>query len=661
MLDAVLDGLWLVLQWPAIGYLILGVLIGLYFGAIPGLSGLVGLAILLPFTFFMEPAPAFAFLLGMFAVTTTSDTLASVLLGVPGTAASQATILDGYPLAMKGEADRAFGAAFTVSAFGGVLGAVALAVSIPILKPLIFSFAKPEFFALGVLGLTMIGSLSGGNMVKGLFAALIGLLISMVGYSLTGGVPRYWLGATYLLEGIPIVPMVLGLFAVPEVIELAVRNTSISRVTRESVSGGMRRGILDAFKNWWLFLRSASIGIYIGMLPGLGGVIVDWIAYGHAVQSAKDKSQFGKGDIRGVIAPETANNAMKGGALMPTVAFGIPGSPAMAILLGAFVIQGFMPGMQMLTTKLDVTFSMVWTLAIANVLGAVLLLVWAKQIAKITFLPSHLIVPAIVLFVMMGAWMSSNTLSDWWSMLVFGIIGYWMKQGGIPRPPLILGFVLGPIMESALYVTYQAYGPISWMFRPICLVILILAVLTVIVSGLRARRQNKEGASVKIKEIQSEDQLAGFVFIFIMVLVFFLAGWQSLGWDRATGQFPIVVCVPAVILGLLALMRDGSSLKSSYQKTKDGFKGLVARSQVARELPKASLLLLSLAGIVGVTVLFGQAVAIPIFILGYLVIRGKTTWAFACSYALISGVMLYFMFGELIGILWYPSIFIDYG
>ena len=661
MLDAVLDGLWLVLQWPAIGYLILGVLIGLYFGAIPGLSGLVGLAILLPFTFFMEPAPAFAFLLGMFAVTTTSDTLASVLLGVPGTAASQATILDGYPLAMKGEADRAFGAAFTVSAFGGVLGAVALAVSIPILKPLIFSFAKPEFFALGVLGLTMIGSLSGGNMVKGLFAALIGLLISMVGYSLTGGVPRYWLGATYLLEGIPIVPMVLGLFAVPEVIELAVRNTSISRVPRESVSGGMRRGILDAFKNWWLFLRSASIGIYIGMLPGLGGVIVDWIAYGHAVQSAKDKSQFGKGDIRGVIAPETANNAMKGGALMPTVAFGIPGSPAMAILLGAFVIQGFMPGMQMLTTKLDVTFSMVWTLAIANVLGAVLLLVWAKQIAKITFLPSHLIVPAIVLFVMMGAWMSSNTLSDWWSMLVFGIIGYWMKQGGIPRPPLILGFVLGPIMESALYVTYQAYGPISWMFRPICLVILILAVLTVIVSGLRARRQNKEGASVKIKEIQNEDQLAGFVFIFIMVLVFFLAGWQSLGWDRATGQFPIVVCVPAVILGLLALKRDGSSLKSSYQKTKDGFKGLVARSQVARELPKASLLLLSLAGIVGVTVLFGQAVAIPIFILGYLVIRGKTTWAFAFSYALISGVMLYFMFGELIGILWYPSIFIDYG
>ena len=191
MLGAILGGLWLVVQWPAIGYLVLGVLIGLYFGAIPGLSGLVGLAILLPFTFSMEPAPAFAFLLGMFAVTTTSDTLSSVLLGVPGTAASQATIIDGYTLAMKGEADRAFGAAFTVSAIGGVLGAIALAVSIPIVKPLIFSFAKPEFFALGILGLTMIGSLSGGNMVKGLFAALIGLLISMVGYLVNGAVPRF--------------------------------------------------------------------------------------------------------------------------------------------------------------------------------------------------------------------------------------------------------------------------------------------------------------------------------------------------------------------------------------------------------------------------------------------------------------------------------------
>jgi hypothetical protein len=385
------------------------------------------------------------------------------------------------------------------------------------------------------------------------------------------------------------------------------------------------------------------------------------MAYGHAVQSAKDKSQFGKGDIRGVIAPESANNAMKGGALMPTVAFGIPGSPAMAILLGAFVIQGFQPGMQMLTTKLDVTFSMVWTLAIANVLGAGLLLLWAKQIAKITFLPSHLIVPAVVLFVMMGAWMNSNTLSDWWSMLAFGVIGYWMKQGGVPRPPLILGFVLGPIMENALYVTYQAYGPISWMLRPICLVILILAVATIVFTVIRARRNVKDGTVVKIQETDDEDRLAGLVLLFLAICTFAAAAWQAWNWDKPTGQFPLVVSFPAIGLGLMACMRDAKILRRALRDLGGGASAVMRTSVVARELPRAMLLLVSLAAIAGLTVLVGQAIAIPVFILAYLKIRGRTSWTLALSYAAIAGLILYFMFGELIGILWYPSILIDYG
>ena len=299
MFDAALSGLMSVIAWPAIGYLFLGVFIGLYFGAVPGLSGLVGMAILLPFTFTMEPVPALAFLLGMFAVTTTSDTIASVLLGIPGTAASQATILDGYPMAMKGEASRAFGAAFTVSAVGGLLGAVVLGLSIPIVKPLILSFTQAEFFMLGMLGLAMVGSLSGDSMLRGLTAALIGLGLSYVGYAENGAVPRYWLGTTYLLEGLPLIPVVLGLFALPEVIDLAVRNSSISRVPEDRVAGGMMTGIRDAWRNWWLVLRSTAIGAYVGMLPGLGGSIVDWVAYGHVVQSSKDKEGFGKGDVRG--------------------------------------------------------------------------------------------------------------------------------------------------------------------------------------------------------------------------------------------------------------------------------------------------------------------------------------------------------------------------
>ena len=340
MFDAALSGLLSVVAWPAIGYMFLGVLIGLQLGAIPGLSGLVGLAIMLPFTFAMEPVPALALLLGMFAVTTTSDTIASVLLGIPGTSASQATVLDGYPMAVKGEASRAFGAAFSVSAVGGFLGAVVLGLSIPLVKPLILYFAQPELFMLAVLGLTMVGSLSGDSMLRGLIAALAGLGLSYVGYAENGGVPRYWLGTTYLLDGLPLVPVVLGLFAIPELIALVVQGGSISKVPRDRAAGGLLTGVRDACRNWWLVLRSTAIGAYVGLLPGLGGTIVDWLAYGHAVQSSKIKDEFGKGDVRGVIAPETANNAMKGGALIPTVAFGIPGSPSMALLLGALLIQG---------------------------------------------------------------------------------------------------------------------------------------------------------------------------------------------------------------------------------------------------------------------------------------------------------------------------------
>ncbi|MBT4941311.1 MAG: tripartite tricarboxylate transporter permease [Rhodospirillaceae bacterium] len=360
MFEAFVDGLMLVFTWPAIGFLVFGVLIGIWLGAVPGLGGVIGLVLLLPFTFDMEPVSAIALLLGMYSVTTTSDTIASVLLGIPGTAASQATILDGHPLAKKGHAARAFGAAFTVSAFGGVFGALILAVSLPLVLPMILAFSKAELFMLGVLGLTMVGSLTGQSVMKGLTVAFLGLLMSTVGYGETMPVPRFNFGLDYLLDGLPLIPVVLGLFAIPELIELAVKNTSISSVPREeAVGGNMYEGVKDACREWWLAVRCAIIGTYVGILPGLGGAIVDWVAYGHAVQSSKDKSQFGEGDIRGVIAPEAANNAIKGGALVPTVAFGIPGSLGAAILLGALLIQGIQPGPDMLTTKLDITFSLV--------------------------------------------------------------------------------------------------------------------------------------------------------------------------------------------------------------------------------------------------------------------------------------------------------------
>ena len=231
MLESAYEGLNQLMELRPLGFILIGVLAGIYFGAVPGLSGLVGMAILLPFTFGVEPVAAFALLMGMYAVTTTSDTISSVMLGVPGTAGSQATILDGYPMAQKGEAARAFGAAFTCSAVGGILGALLLGLSLPLVRPLILSFASPEFFVLGVLGLTMVGTLSGGSMAKGLGAACLGILVSTIGFSPQGGIDRFSFDIVYLLdEGLPVIPIALGLFAVPEVVFLAIRHSSISQV-----------------------------------------------------------------------------------------------------------------------------------------------------------------------------------------------------------------------------------------------------------------------------------------------------------------------------------------------------------------------------------------------------------------------------------------------
>ena len=488
MLEAAQQGLQGIVAWPAFGYLLLGISLGVFFGMVPGLSGLSGMAILLPFTFDLQPYEAMALLMGMYAITSTSDTISSVLLGVPGTAGSQATIMDGYPMAKKGEAARAFGAAYTVSGFGGVVGAVLLVISIPILSPLVLSFGAPEFFLLGVLGMAMVASLSGNAPAKGILVGLLALQISMIGYSPQDGIPRFSFGIPYLLERPPIVPCVLGLFSLPEVIELAVRRGTLSEVPE--MGKGLWDGVRDAVRHRWLALRCAFIGAYIGFIPGLGASIVDWVAYGHAVQSNRDaESEFGKGDIRGVIAPESANNAMKGGSLIPTIAFGIPGSATMAILLGAFLIHGIFPGPELLTTRLDVTFSVIWALVIANVLTAMVLMGCTTQLAKITTIRGSVLIPIIVVLVFMGSWMATQELGDWIVLLSLGGLGYLMKRWGWPRPPIALGIVLGPIMERYLDISVSRYGW-SWLWqRPIVVVLIALTLATLFFAARsRARK-----------------------------------------------------------------------------------------------------------------------------------------------------------------------------
>ncbi|MGZ0246349.1 MAG: tripartite tricarboxylate transporter permease, partial [Alphaproteobacteria bacterium] len=369
-----------------LGFLSFGVLIGLVLGVIPGLGGLVGLSLLLPFTFNMDPYTALAFMMGLQAVVVTSDTIPAVLFGVPGTVGSAATILDGYPMARKGEAGRAFGAAFSASVIGGLFGALLLGISVPVLRPIVLEIGSPELLAICVFGLSLVAVLSGGSPLKGLAGACIGLMVATAGDDPQTGTLRWTFDSLYLWDGLPVVPLALGLFAIPELADMAITKQSINvkDEDKQDVRFGQIEGIKDTFRNWFLVLRCASIGSALGAVPGIGASVIDWIAYGHAARTEKGAAEtFGKGDVRGVIASEASNNAKEGGALVPTIAFGVPGSASMALILGAFLIHGLVPGPEMLTTRLDVTYTLVWSVAIANILGAGICFTFANQLAKV--------------------------------------------------------------------------------------------------------------------------------------------------------------------------------------------------------------------------------------------------------------------------------------
>ncbi|MAI11755.1 MAG: hypothetical protein CBD27_07005 [Rhodospirillaceae bacterium TMED167] len=647
--DALLTGLTSVLAWPAIGFMVLGVTIGMWMGAVPGLGGVLGMILLLPFTFDMEPVNAFALLLGLFAVTSTSDTIASVMLGIPGTAASQATILDGYPMAQKGQAARAFGAAFTVSAFGGVFGAAVLAISLPLITPIITAFKSGEIFMLAILGLAMVGSLSGGSITKGVAAALLGLLISTIGSAQTVAIYRYTFDQDYLLDGLPIVPVVLGLFAIPELMELATRNVNISRVSKEqSEGGGMLDGIRDAFRHWWLATRCATIGTYIGILPGLGAAVVDWVAYGHAVQSAKDKSKFGKGDIRGVIAPEAANNAIKGGALIPTIAFGIPGSLGMAILLGALLLVGLLPGPDMLTTDLPITFAMVWTIVIANILAAIVLMFLAKYVAKVAFISGHLIVPGVILFIFMGAWLAGGTsLGAWITCLIFGILGYLMKVTGWARPPLVLGLILGGISENRFQLATLAEGSYAWLSRPMVLLIVCLIVLTILLAarGIVKNRQTKD--TQEAGEGRGFNPIVSLPFSIIVLCVFVSSVYIAADWDIRVSQFPLAVGVPGALLALVAIYIDGKALSRVRINALDWLSVLKEASHQAA-LPKSLKFISAIIGMILITLFVGQKIAVPLFIFLYLMLWAKRSFSVSLLYTSLAWFFLVLFYDRII-------------
>lgn len=492
MFEAALEGLYGIMAWKAFGLMIIGIVIASTLVAMPGVGSKTAIALLLPFAFVLEKYEAIALIVSVWAVSNTANSITAILFAVPGGGGSQATIMDGYPMAKNGEAARALGAAFTSSAMGGIIGALFLLAAIPVVRPLVLLLGPPEFFMLVLMGVAMVGTLSGREPIKGIAAGALGFAIALIGIQNQTGVTRFTFDIIYLFDGIGLVPLTIGLFAIPELVSLAARGGTIANVPLGDLKAGRRQGIKDAFEHWWLVVRCSFVGVWVGIIPGLGSSVADWFAYGYALQTCEGaKETFGKGDVRGVIAVDASTNAKEGGSLIPTLAFGIPGSSTLALIFGGLLVVGVTPGREILTTQLDVTFSIIWLLIISSVLTTIFCLIFTKQLAMATMLRPAILVPTVLAMATMGSFANSNRLEDVVVMLVFGVIGYFMRLASWPRPPLLLGVVLGPMAERFLWTSYQIYE-FGFLLRPGVITLGIILALVMVYPMWRKRRASKK-------------------------------------------------------------------------------------------------------------------------------------------------------------------------
>jgi len=489
--DVVLQAFLGVLTSGSVMFVFIGVLLGLCFGMIPGLGGTTALALLIPITFSMESLDAMYLAGGVMGATSFGGSITAILLNTPGTAPNAATTFDGYPMAQQGRAGQAIGASATASAMGGLLGLFTLILFIPLAKEIVLLFGPVEFLLLTVLGLVAIAVSSRGKLLRGLIAGGFGLMFAFVGVDTISGATRFTLDTDYLWDGIPLVPTLTGLFAISQMIELALKGGSVvsSNTTIASISG-IWQGAAAVFKHWTVMVRGSVIGTIIGAIPGLGGTVASFIAYTSTVQSSRDPSSFGKGNIVGVIAPESANNAKDGGSLVPTVAFGIPGSAETAVFLGILVLHGIEPGPSLLLQNEREIYGLIVALTLSAVGASVIGLLTARWLVRITFVNVNILVPLVVTISLTGVYVLQGKPGDVLLALIMGIFGYLMIRFDYPRLTLVIALVLGETAErsfhqSLLISDQNLVGLI--MDRPQAIILVLATLLTLMLPALRKR------------------------------------------------------------------------------------------------------------------------------------------------------------------------------
>jgi putative tricarboxylic transport membrane protein len=658
MLHALISGFLQCFNLSTFNLMMVGIAIGFVVGILPGLGGPTAMALMLPFVFKMNAVEAFAFLLGMTAVTATTGDITSVLFGVPGEPTTASTIVDGHAMARNGETGRALGAVLMSSLVGAIFAGVALGAAIPVIRPLVLSFGSPEFFMLSLLGISFVASLSGEDPLKGIVAGGIGLMLATIGLDPISGIQRYTFGQLFLWDGIGLVPITIGFYAIPETIELAVLGTSISK-KEVGEFGGVMEGVKDTFRHFWLVMRCSALGTVTAIIPGMGAATTQWLAYAHAVQSSPDKERFGKGDVRGVLGPGAANNSTLGGSLITTIAFGVPASVIMAILLGAFIIQGIVPGPDMLIPppkgKLDLTYSFVWVIIISNIITVGICFLFLKPLAKVTQVRGGIIIPIILVLIYLGAFAEKNAFEDMVIVLFFGALGWIMEKLEWPRPPVLLGLVLGPLAENRLFLSTDNYG-LAWMHRPGVIGIFLLTLVGIFYPIIKERRDaNEKAAAGDTSAATAADTPAGGIrfgpavwFTLVTILLLALALWQSRNFGFRAGLFPWVIGIPTLILAFAQLGRDLYGKKKKKVAEYQEAPGEEVTPQETRQRT-LSIIIWTVAFFLAIWIL-GFSYAVPITILAYLIIAAKEKWPIVVGVTFFTWLFYWGLFEKLLNV-----------
>ncbi|MDP2644654.1 MAG: tripartite tricarboxylate transporter permease [Desulfobacterales bacterium] len=496
MFEAFIQGFFNVFHPMTFLLVIVGMIIGIIVGVLPAIGGVAGCALLLPFIYGMNPFHALPILVSLGAVSVTGGSITSILLNIPGDTPNAATLIDGYPMTRRGEAGRAIGAALTASGAGGFMGVALALVFVPVIVPVVLALHMAEMFFVVLVGISFVAILSKGGQIKGLISGGLGLLLSLVGFQTATGTARFTFDSAFLFEGLGIIPVVMGLFAGAEILELAVSEEAISQVEVAATPWRqMLQGAGDVYRHKWLWFRSSVIGYIVGVIPGIGSVGAMFMAYGQAKQTSKNQDLFGTGCVEGVIAPESANNASHGGSLLTTLAFGIPGSTQMAILLSAYLLVGIKPGPGLIIEHAELSFTMLWTSAIASLLAAGLCFLIAPYLIKVTYIHPNYLSATIAPLIFVSVFATGQTVLNIAVVVLFTLIGVVMSKLGFSRPAFILAFVLGEMLEDYFWLAVKLQGPFFFL-RPISLIFIVFIIGILSFSPIKSvldRRRERKG------------------------------------------------------------------------------------------------------------------------------------------------------------------------